>query len=659
MGQYTVLHMEKRMEISPILERHITRVEVRYVNGVRVEYVWTPDNADPKKTGMNRELVSRERMAEDGKVRTLTINQAIRERIKMAGIDKIRKNQHTALEVILSGSPETLNSLSKDEVNRWADESLKWAKEQWGENNVVSAVLHCDEKTPHIHLILVPIVQGESRRTASKKRKLAQEGKTTKQYNINPERLRLSANEVYTQPRLYGYHTRYAEQVGSHFGLSRGIQAEKGSFKKHQDSIEYNRQLALEASEKEALIKTLQYDYSEVQGRLNDTNSRIQTNESRISLQESIIEKNSGILNKQVEDFNSRKSELETTNQVIAANKEIIKKQEKQIRESKTINEDAIDKVIADKLSVIKELNKEATALERQLTDKRTELKVAEANLTRTRQQLEAKARNLDKPKEGTFGFKTVDVRQYIEAVDAANILDAMRCAPRSVDVDSELRKEVDTLRNQNDGLNKFWNSPEELQKRLDHLRTEEKRAELKSVVEYVLQKEVKIHKWEQQPCNGGTETFILFQQVDKLYAAIISPNEYFQYTDSLENVHSLESYHECNKELKIWRNMGTLAEIRQSRAEEELRARYSTKLSNMTGKTISVTKVLHEDGEYLFFADNGRAYNMNKEGKVWSTADKRVRTVQDCTTLANEEIWTKEGHINDIHQTQSRGMHR
>lgn len=659
MGQYVVLHMEKRMEISPILERHITRVEVRYVNGVRVEYVWTPDNADPEKTEMNRELVSRERVGEDGKVRTLTINQAIHERIKKAGINKIRKNQHTALEVILSGSPETLNSLSKDDVNRWAEESVKWAKEQWGEENVVSAVLHCDEKTPHIHLILVPIVQGESRRTASKKRKLAQEGKAAKQYKINSERLRLSANEVYTQPRLYGYHTRYAESVGTQFGLSRGIHAEKGSFKRHQDSIEYNRQLAQEAAEKEALIKTLQSDYSEAEEKLNETNASIQTNETKISSQETTLSHNREVIKGQVEKFNETKAMMEKMNKVMAENIKVMEGQEKQIRESRHIYEAAIDKVIAEKLSAIKKLDEETESLDRQINDKKTELLVAGMNLTRTRAQLGARAGNLEKPKEGPLGFKTADVKKYMESVDAARLIQAMNQAPGELSIKLELLDELDTLRSQNTRLNRLWDSQEELQKRLDYLNTEAKRSELKSIVEYVLEEEVTVLSWEQQPLSVGTETLIMFQKQGKQYAGYLDPDEKFIYTDRPDIVHSLKLYHERGIRLKIWCDMGTLESISKSRVDKELCERYATKLSNMTGETIKLTKGLHSDGEYLFFADNGRAYNINNEGKVWSTADYRIKTVQDCTTFAEEEIWKSEGNINDIHRIQSRGMHR
>ena len=254
--------MEKRMEVSPVLERHIVRMEVRYVNGVREETVWVPDNADEEKAHLNRELVAR--IAKDegtGKTKNLTIQQAVNRRIQEAGIGKVRSNQNRCIEIIFSGSPETMCAMSQGQVSNWANDTLAWAQDRWGYENVVSATLHCDEKTPHIHMIVVPIVQGQSRRSASQERTDAAKGVDVKKYKTDTTKNRLCANEVYTQPLLYGYHTSYAEAVGQKYGLSRGVRAELGSYKKHTTSIEYNRQLEEEAVHKERLISELTADY--------------------------------------------------------------------------------------------------------------------------------------------------------------------------------------------------------------------------------------------------------------------------------------------------------------------------------------------------------------------------------------------------------------
>lgn len=38
---------------------------------------------------------------------------------------------------------------------------MKWLKDTFGSENLVSCVLHLDEKTPHLHATIVPIVTTE------------------------------------------------------------------------------------------------------------------------------------------------------------------------------------------------------------------------------------------------------------------------------------------------------------------------------------------------------------------------------------------------------------------------------------------------------------------------------------------------------------------
>lgn len=310
MSQYVVIHMEKRMEITPVLERHILRIEVKYVNSQRVETVWMPDNADANKAMMNRELVSR--VVTDPLTREkkhLTINQAIRKRIEDAGIKKIHKGQNLAIEIILTGSPETMNKMNEKQLDQWVKESMDWAGEQWGKENIVTAVLHMDEKTPHIHLILVPIVQGLSRTSKKRDEERRRSGKEVKARNRNTDGNRLAANEVFTVPKLYAYHSSYAEKVGAHFGLGRGVKAEKGSKKKHQTSEDYNRQLERERRSKESLIEDLTSEYSSKQEALltlNDSLALATANLQKVSKDAANEEERRNKAKKEADDQEAR-----------------------------------------------------------------------------------------------------------------------------------------------------------------------------------------------------------------------------------------------------------------------------------------------------------------------------------------------------------------
>ena len=256
MSNYTVIHIEKRPVISASLEKHITREQVMYTTSSRVVTVFTPNNAKKELTHLNKEYMSRKYKGKEGYNKTYTIQQMINKRIEECGI-KVRKGQSRSLEVIFGGSPEILNGLTPQQVDQWAKDTIEWAKNEWGAENVLYAALHMDESTPHLHVIVVPIVKGQSRRSANKAAQDSKKGIKRNNYNKDPDKLRLSANDVFTKTKLYGYHTSYAKTVGKKYGLQRGVKAEPGSVKKHQSSIEYNRALENETRAKERRIEGL------------------------------------------------------------------------------------------------------------------------------------------------------------------------------------------------------------------------------------------------------------------------------------------------------------------------------------------------------------------------------------------------------------------
>ena len=121
-----------------------------------IERTIVPKNTDPARTHLNRELI----MFPDGVCnRTL----AIRHRLDTAGLKrKIGKNQVQAIRIVLSGTHEDMARMEDEgRLGEWCDDSVVWLRETYGAENLVSAVLHMDEETPHIHATVVPIVQGE------------------------------------------------------------------------------------------------------------------------------------------------------------------------------------------------------------------------------------------------------------------------------------------------------------------------------------------------------------------------------------------------------------------------------------------------------------------------------------------------------------------
>lgn len=113
-------------------------------------------------------------------------------------------------------------------LDKWTEANLKWLRETFGTDNLVSCVLHMDEKTPHLHATIVPIV------TTDRKRR---EREGEKKYNIQSGP-RLSAEDVFRRAKLHEYQNTYAAAM-KEFGLKRGI---VGSTARHIDTSDYYKQ---------------------------------------------------------------------------------------------------------------------------------------------------------------------------------------------------------------------------------------------------------------------------------------------------------------------------------------------------------------------------------------------------------------------------------
>lgn len=101
-------------------------------------------NADPDLSKLNQELV----VPHPEGVAT-----AFRERLPA----KVRKNAVLAVEALFATSSPVAD------VASWAKSSLEWAKERWGPSNILSATLHLDEATPHLHCLVLPMKDGKLR----------------------------------------------------------------------------------------------------------------------------------------------------------------------------------------------------------------------------------------------------------------------------------------------------------------------------------------------------------------------------------------------------------------------------------------------------------------------------------------------------------------
>lgn len=246
---YAVLHMEKTSGTDAAMSAHIERTI-------------KPKNADESRTHLNRELIK----FPDG-VENRT--QAIQYRLDTAGLTrKIGNNQVRAIRVLLTGTHEDMERITNEgRLDEWCSDNLKYLADTFGKENIVSAVLHMDEQTPHIHATLVPIVKGE------RKRKKKEE-QVKKRYRKKPtDTARLCADEIMTRAKLKSYQDTYAQAM-SGYGLQRGID---GSEAKHITTRQYYRDLMQQTEQLRTDIGLLQDNKETVQEELRRAKKEVQT----------------------------------------------------------------------------------------------------------------------------------------------------------------------------------------------------------------------------------------------------------------------------------------------------------------------------------------------------------------------------------------------
>lgn len=227
-----------------------------------IERKTMPKNADPTRTHLNRELVE----FPDG---VADRTEAISHRIHTAGIRrKITPDQVRAIRIVLSGSHEDMVRVQDEgRLGEWCDDNLQWLHRTFGRENTVSAVLHMDEHTPHIHATVVPIVTGERRKA---KKKQADSKRT---YRKKANTVRLCADDVLTREKLVTYHDSYAKAMEK-YGLQRGV---RGSEARHTTTAQYYRDLIRQTSELEANVQQLQTEQQQAEQQLDEIRQEVKS----------------------------------------------------------------------------------------------------------------------------------------------------------------------------------------------------------------------------------------------------------------------------------------------------------------------------------------------------------------------------------------------
>ena len=225
---------------------------------------------DRSRTRLNFEIVK------GGKVQAVDQSRSIPEKfaenLAARGIkDPNRKwpdepRYRTVVDFIISGSHDTLRELAfgtqevdysqgadnsglerRPEIERWAKDMYDALSGKFGEENILSFIVHLDERTPHIHADLVPVTQDG----------------------------RISFSKVFCGPDKYEFrrrslalHDLFAE-VNRKWGLQRGDSVAVTHAKKKSHE-EYRRELSAQCSslEREVIGRTARLEGLDRQIRL-------------------------------------------------------------------------------------------------------------------------------------------------------------------------------------------------------------------------------------------------------------------------------------------------------------------------------------------------------------------------------------------------------
>ena len=79
--------------------------------------------------------------------------------IKQYDCPRVRSDSVRIVETLITASPEFFEGKSEQEIRAFFQHAVDFLKSELGEDRLIAAPVHMDEKTPHMHLSFVPITK--------------------------------------------------------------------------------------------------------------------------------------------------------------------------------------------------------------------------------------------------------------------------------------------------------------------------------------------------------------------------------------------------------------------------------------------------------------------------------------------------------------------
>lgn len=139
MPQYAIMRFAKQKGGAGALEAHHERTKAKYASN--------PD-IDTARSKYNFHIVAPQ----------VHYRQEVDSRIETAGC-RTRKDSVRFIDTLITASPDFFKGKKYAEVRAYFERATDFLSRKIGKGNIFTAVVHMDEKTPHMHLCFTPITE--------------------------------------------------------------------------------------------------------------------------------------------------------------------------------------------------------------------------------------------------------------------------------------------------------------------------------------------------------------------------------------------------------------------------------------------------------------------------------------------------------------------
>ena len=140
---FAVLHMQK------FKTNDVTGMQI---HNQRERESKTNFDIDKSKIDLNYDLHNESNITFSKKIKDIIKENVITDRA-------IRKDAVVMCNFIITSDKKFFDNLSDLERERFFETSYKFFEERYGKEKIISSIVHLDEKTPHMHLNLVPVTE--------------------------------------------------------------------------------------------------------------------------------------------------------------------------------------------------------------------------------------------------------------------------------------------------------------------------------------------------------------------------------------------------------------------------------------------------------------------------------------------------------------------